>query len=257
MKKLLFLSFALTIISLGALAQIVNFPSVNTADSHVTVIKKVETGKQYTVVTFDHYATHDSSWVVLNKEIYLQTDAGNKHYNFIKAEGVAVAPETRHTLTKAGDKVSFKVYFEKIPAGTKSIDIIEHAGKRDDGISFFNFYGVDLTHSNASAQEVKITEVVLAPPPATIQIDGDSVPVDTSGLSGLMSSFGPMYASMVKSMMDAQLSFYKQPGKITELAKLNKQYYDALVKEGFTKEEALKIITTESLLPKAAATSGK
>ncbi|QKJ30079.1 hypothetical protein HQ865_10015 [Mucilaginibacter mali] len=71
-----------------------------------------------------------------------------------------------------------------------------------------------------------------------------------AGMMGMMNSFGPMVSNMAKSMMDAQLEYYKQPGKLEEIAKLNKQYFDALVKEGFTADQALKIVTSDSFLPK-------
>lgn len=75
-------------------------------------------------------------------------------------------------------------------------------------------------------------------------------PFGEAGMMGLMNSMGPMMGNMARSMMDAQLDYYKQPGKLEEIAKLNKQYYDALVKEGFTYDQALKIITSDSFLPK-------
>ncbi|MES2277622.1 MAG: hypothetical protein V4592_16475 [Bacteroidota bacterium] len=71
-----------------------------------------------------------------------------------------------------------------------------------------------------------------------------------NGMMGIMNSMGPMMSNMAKSLMDAQLDYYKQPGKLEEIAKLNKQYFDALVKEGFTNDQALKIITSDSFLPK-------
>jgi hypothetical protein len=77
------------------------------------------------------------------------------------------------------------------------------------------------------------------------------------GMMGMMNSFGPMMSNMAKSLMDAQLDYYKQPGKLEEIAKLNKQYFDALVKEGFTNDQALKIITSDSLLPKSSGSGMK
>ena len=73
-----------------------------------------------------------------------------------------------------------------------------------------------------------------------------------NGMMSAMNSMGPMISNMAKSMMDAQLEYYKQPGKLVEIAKLQKQYFDALVKEGFTEDQALKIITSDSLLPKGS-----
>jgi hypothetical protein len=68
---------------------------------------------------------------------------------------------------------------------------------------------------------------------------------------------GPMYASMAKSVLDAQLAYFKQPGKLAEIAKLNKEYFDALVKEGFTYDQALKIITSSSLISKSSSVPGQ
>lgn len=244
MKKTLLLTATLVAICLYSFSQNVVNPHIEIKDSPATIISKIETDKQYTIVSFEHYAQIDSAWVVLNKEIYIQTDVDNKHYEFVKAEGIAVAPATRHTFAKAGDKLSFKVYFKKIPVNAKLIDIIEHAGKRSDDISFFNFYDVDLTQSNRGEQGVKVTEVVLAPPP----INGQTNSVGGVELTNMMGAMGPMYASLIKSMLDAQLSFYKQPGKLTEVAKVHKQYFDALVKEGFTYDQAIKILTSSPLI---------
>jgi hypothetical protein len=44
--------------------------------------------------------------------------------------------------------------------------------------------------------------------------------------------------------------FFEAPELPVALAKYQKRYYDALVKEGFTKDEALKIIMTQPLPPR-------
>jgi hypothetical protein len=252
MKKTLLLTATLITICLSSFAQNVVNPHVEISESMGSLITKIETDKQYTIVSFEQYAYNDSSWVVLNKEIYIQTDIDNKHYEFVKAEGIAVAPETRHTFAKAGDKLSFKVYFKKIPANAKLIDIIEHAGRRSDGITFFNFYNIDLTQSNPGEQHVKVTEVVLAPPPVNEQFNATG----SNDITNMMGAMGPMYASLITSMLNAQLSFYKQPGKLTEVAKLHKQYFDALVKAGFNYEQAIRILTSAPLI-QMASSSGK
>jgi hypothetical protein len=252
MKKILLLTVTLIAICLYSFAQNVVNPHVEISESMGSLITKIETDKQYTIVSFEQYAYNDSSWVVLNKEIYIQTDIDNKHYEFVKAEGIAVAPETRHTFAKAGDKLSFKVYFKKIPANAKLIDIIEHAGRRSDGITFFNFYNIDLTQSNPGEQHIKVTEVVLPPPP----VNGQFNATGANEFTNMMGAMGPMYASLITSMLDAQLSFYKQPGKLTEVAKLHKQYFDALVKAGFNYEQAIRVLTSAPLI-QMTSSSGK
>ncbi|HMG09333.1 MAG TPA: hypothetical protein VK609_12525 [Mucilaginibacter sp.] len=258
MKKILTLSALLLLTSLTCFAQNIENPQVENSDDWRSIITKIETDKQFTIVSFEYTATTDNSWAQLNKEIYIQTDQGNEHYNYVKSENISMAP-AKHTLAKAGDKFAFKVYFKKIPPAAKSIDIIERAGRRNDGITFFNFYNVSLTQSYPPGTKVKVTDVVLLPPPP--------VNADTASrglfygagneMQNAMSSMGPMYASMAKSMLDAQLSYFKQPGKIAEMAKLNKNYFDALVKEGFTNDQALKIITSNSLISKSSSINGQ
>jgi hypothetical protein len=167
----------------------------------------------------------------------VQTNVSDKHYHYIKSENIAIAPE-KTIIKNAGDKLLFKVYFERVPRTARTIDVIEKGGAPN----FYNFYNVSLTQS----EKVVITDVVLTPPSSitsNVNFNND--------MAGLMGSVGPMLTTMATTMMDAQLKYYKQPGKITEIAKLNKQFFDALVNEGFTQDQALKIITTESLLPKA------
>jgi hypothetical protein len=255
MKKALFLVIVVSAMRITSFAQTVVNPNVEVSESTASIITKVETDKQYTVVSVDQYANSDNAWVVLNKEIYIQTDVDNKHYDYVKAENIAVAPQPKYVFKKAGDKLSFKIYFKKIPANSKSIDVIERAGRRTDGITFLNFYNVDLTHSSPGEHHVKITDVVLLPPPPMNGIEQPSN--GANEMANAMGAMGPMYATLAKSMLDAQLAYYKQPGKLAEMAKLNKDYFDALVKEGFTYDQALKIITSNSLISKSSSVNGQ
>jgi hypothetical protein len=248
MKKILTLSAMLMMACLTSLAQVIVNPRVESSDDYNTIITKVESDAKFTVINFEYTANSDNSWVQLNKEIYIQTDQGNAHYNYVKSENIAMVP-AKHTLAKAGERLLFKVYFQKIPPTAKSIDIIERAGRRSDGITFFNFYNVDLRHSYPGEQHIKITDVVLVPPPPANMMSQPSI--GTDGMANAMNAMGPMYTTLAKSMLDAQLDYYKQPGKLTELAKLTKEYFDALAKEGFTYDQALKIITSNSLISKS------
>ncbi len=260
MKKTLTLTAFLMISCFTAFSQNIVKPQVDQNEDFNCEIEKIETGSQFTSVTFAYTANADNAWVQLNKEIYIQTDQGNEHYNYVKSENIAMVP-AKHVFAKAGDKLTFKVYFKKIPAASKTIDIIERAGYRKDGILFFNFYGVSLSQSTSdgASKRATVTDVRLLPPPP--------VSADTASrglfygagneMQNAMSAMGPMYASMAKSLLDANLAYYKQPGKIAELAKLNKDYFDALVKEGFTNDQALKIITSDGLFSKSSSLNGK
>lgn len=254
MKKTLILPLLLLATCLSSFAQTIVNPLVEGQDDWSSTITKIETDKQFTTVSFEYTANSDNSWAQLNKEIFIQTDQGNAHYDYVKSENIAIVP-AKHTFAKAGEKLTFKVYFKKIPATAKSIDIIERAGRRHDGITFFNFYNVSLTQSlPAGTNKVKVTDVVLMPPPPIL--NGNNATMSNE-MDNMANAMAPMYANMAKSVLNAQVDYYKQPGKIEELAKVNKQYFDALRKEGFTEDQALRIITTGGILSGATLGGGK
>ncbi|QEM03867.1 hypothetical protein DIU31_010210 [Mucilaginibacter rubeus] len=259
MKKPILTIITFFIVAVQALAQNITTPNVEQKDDQSTIIKKIETNSQYTIVTFENYAYQDNAWLQLNKEIFIQTDLSNAHYEYVKSENIAMVPN-KNVLKKAGDKLEFKVYFKKIPSAAKSIDIIEHAGLSRPGINYFNFYNVSLTEQAAATNHVKVTDVVLLPPPP-VAADTASTGLfngsPSNYMQNAMNSMGPMYASMAKSVLDAQLAYFKQPGKIAEIAKLNKDYFDALVKVGFNYEQALKIITANGLISKSSSVTGQ
>lgn len=253
-------------------------PSVNSTDDWNTTIKQIEVNDKYTIISFETTASSANSWVQLNKEIYLQTDERNTHFNYVKSEKIPLVP-VKEFLINAGDKYDFKVYFEKIPATAKSINIIERAGP-STGAAYLNFYGVSLSNSGpavnnyvsktitdtvfpkSNAQRIKTVSVTLTPPPPGSYQTGNTFSVGDASSSALlkadnvfaqtMQSVVPMMGSMAKTMMDAQIEYYKQPGKIAEIAKLNKEYYDALRKEGFSSDDAIKVITASGIMPKVS-----
>ncbi len=235
MKKILLLP-VLLVLAITASAQNIEYPSVENSDSPDCKIIKIENTPNFTIVSFEETAQNDNSWARIEKGVFVQTNVSDKHYHYVKSENIAISPE-KTMINKAGDKLLFKVYFERIPRNASTIDVIEKAGAS----SYFNFYNVSLTKS----QKTIITDVVLTPPPpsnANVNFG--------SNMGSVFNSMGPMLTNMATAMMDAQLTYYKQPEKITEIAKLQKQYFDALVKEAFTEDQALKILTSESLLPK-------
>ncbi len=248
MKKILSLSALLIMACLPLFAQTIDNPQVEHSDDMSSFITKIETNKQYTIVSFECTAHNENSWIQLNKEIFIQTDVDNKHYNYVKSENIVMVPG-RHNFAKAGEKLLFTVYFEKIPQEAKSIDIIERAGTRQNGIGYFNYYNVSLTKSRAITP---VTAANLMVPERSLDrmISRNETLNSGTNMMNIMNSMGPMFGNLTKSMMDAEIDYYKQPGKITEVARLNREYFDALVKQGFNEDQALKIITSESLLHK-------
>jgi hypothetical protein len=254
MKKHLSLSAALILFCLTSFAQNIANPKIGSQDDPNAKIVLIKTDNLYSMVQIQVTASSDSAWAVLNKEIYLQTDVDNKHYEYVKSEGIAVAPAKRHTFTQEGQTVMFKVYFKKIPANAKVIDVIERAGQRTDGITFFNFYNVSLKEQTTDGDVITDVRITAPGGGSPFLSQGSDTSEGGNNLFGGMggdAGIGNMYKTMIKSMMDAQISYYKEPGKMAELAALNKQYFDALVKQGFTEDQALKLAAAAGLGPKA------
>ena len=55
---------------------------------------------------------------------------------------------------------------------------------------------------------------------------------------------GEMYAQMYNGMFD----YLSKPETVAKLAKLQKAYYDALIAEGFSHDDAINIVCSTSLL---------
>jgi len=53
---------------------------------------------------------------------------------------------------------------------------------------------------------------------------------------------GPMMAQMATVMLEATFTALAKPENTERLADFTRHYYDALIKRGFTKEEALQIV---------------
>ncbi len=53
-----------------------------------------------------------------------------------------------------------------------------------------------------------------------------------------------MMAKMMESMMEAMFTTMAKPQTAEQLATFSKNYYDALIAKGFSKEDALRIVTS-------------
>ena len=210
-----------------ALAQTFEKPDVESVGDRLCYITKVELNKQYTIISFEHL--NNNGWIRLSDHIQIKTPE-NKNYPYIKSEGISIAPEMYHF--KAGEqKHAFKVYFAPLPKDTKIFDVIEvEPGTKFD----FNFYGVNLEKQRTSDTQnphfqTRETTVLLSPPP----------PLDLSaGLTA--NSFKDIYQSSIQGLTD----YFKQPEVLKEQAHLRKAFYDALVAEGFTSEQAMQILVS-------------
>ncbi len=74
------------------------------------------------------------------------------------------------------------------------------------------------------------------------------VPRDTASaaqmqqMMGMFNQMGPMYETMMKSMIEGTLKALAEPENVERMAVFTRRYHQALMKQGFTKEEALQIV---------------
>jgi hypothetical protein len=59
---------------------------------------------------------------------------------------------------------------------------------------------------------------------------------------------GPMYENMMKAMIEGTLKALGDPENVERMAVFMRRYYQALIKQGFTKGEALQIVAGAGLL---------
>jgi outer membrane protein OmpA-like peptidoglycan-associated protein len=90
---------------------------------------------------------------------FLRTEKGRK-LKFIRVNGIPQAPERKEVV--AGEVVSFKVFFERVPKGVEKIDLIESEDDTEDGFSYWNFYNIRFINP-ADGEVSTATNNVLSP----------------------------------------------------------------------------------------------
>lgn len=63
-----------------------------------------------------------------------------------------------------------------------------------------------------------------------------------SQMAGMFTQMGPMYETMMQAMVEGTLKALERPEVVDRLAAFTRHYYDALMKQGFTKDESLQIV---------------
>ena len=104
---------------------------------------------------------------------------------------------------------------------------------------------------------VSVIALSLLALPASAQqpTQGSTVPDSAafSRMAGMFNQMGPMYETMTQAMFDGTLKALERPETVDRLAHFARRYYEALMKQGFTKEEALAIVAGAGI-PVAKAT---
>ncbi len=66
--------------------------------------------------------------------------------------------------------------------------------------------------------------------------------------NSVASEFDAFFNSTIRKAFEIKLLYYETSTVLERIAKLDKKYYDALIKSGFTKEEALRIMIANPLI---------
>ena len=78
--------------------------------------------------------------------------------------------------------------------------------------------------------------------PAPKAPDSATVAAQVRQFAGAFNQMGPMYETMMSSMVRGTLMALADSGNVERLATFSRSYYLALVRHGFTREEALQIV---------------
>jgi len=70
---------------------------------------------------------------------------------------------------------------------------------------------------------------------------------DSAQQAQMTSMMGPMMGQMMEAMMEGMLRVMSKPESAERLATFTHNYYSALIRKGFTKEEALQIVIAAGL----------
>jgi len=85
--------------------------------------------------------------------------------------------------------------------------------------------------------------LAFAQQPAPTPVPRDTSPAaQLQQMMGMFNQMGPMYEAMMKSMIEGTLKALAEPENVERMAAFTRRYYQALMKQGFTKDEALQIV---------------
>ncbi len=193
MKQII--TFLLLFLSLGVDAQVTLNPKIKKKSTKDVFINKIEITEQWTVFSMQFVAKtskeileeylkdnpkekeqlqnmnpmmrnmilqqfmqqQSTSTISFQPSSYLKTSDGKK-YKFIKAVDIPTAPNRQDV--ESGKKYFFKVYFDKLPKGFESIDLVEHNSDRADNFTYWNFFGISI---NNPAENTKPKALAAAP----------------------------------------------------------------------------------------------
>lgn len=184
MQKIYFI-LGVVFLTVGNLAaQITNDPTVSRKSQSDTYINKIEITDNQTIVSMKYvsktaqemidelirtnpeaekelrrmddatrrkaiqqYIDKNENTIAFQSSSYLLT-RDRKKYKFLRASNIPVSPQK--LKTEPGKSYYFTVYFEKLPPGYESVDIVESEVANDGNLSYWNFFGVEVNNPGVS-----------------------------------------------------------------------------------------------------------
>lgn len=98
-------------------------------------------------------------------------------------------------------------------------------------------WGQEEVRTTVTEEEVQMPIFQSLPP----QIEKSPQQIQTE-MNMAMESMGPAMGNMMEQMMDGMFNYLAKKETAMKMARFTRNYYVALVKAGFTKEEALQIV---------------
>ncbi|MFB0906856.1 MAG: OmpA family protein, partial [Spirosomataceae bacterium] len=237
MKRLTSL-FSILLVCQSLIAQITMDPKVSRKSSYDTYVNKILIDDNYTVVSMKYVSKSlqeqmeeyfrqnpeekkqidrlDSNTrrYVLDKMARNFTQGGNtisfqpnsyllskngQRFKFVKASSIPVSPES--IIVEADKRYYFKIYFEKLAPGIEIVDIIEGESAKSGGVSYWNFYGVEV--NNPSEESVK----TIAPQPEIVAEEKPEIIISLGGKVLDSETNEPVAAKIVCVAKDSNVKF--------------------------------------------------
>lgn len=98
--------------------------------------------------------------------------------------------------------------------------------------------------SRATGFVCALLAVVAVSQPVSAQQPAQPTPAEAQQQ---MDAMAPMMVQMTRAMLQAGLEFYAQPATARAMATFTKNYHEALIAVGFTRDDALRIVAAHGL----------
>ena len=120
-----------------------------------------------------------SNTISFQPSSYLKSKDGRK-YKFIKASSIPVSPD--NIVAEPDKRYYFKVYFERLDPGIELIDLIEGDNERGGGMTYWNFYGVEVNNPPTNRQDdPEVEEPEEIEKPERVPVTPTAVLINLSG----------------------------------------------------------------------------